>query len=351
VAEHIPFDRPLLLRPSLRPLVWGGQRLFERYGKGRAGQQIAESWEFSDRSDGSASVLWGGDGATPAYRPLHSLTRDEAVSLYGAGILQNDQDKKDRRDRHNLPVLFKLIDATARLSLQVHPGRQDLDRVSVEGAESKEEAWLVLAAEPGAKIFLGLRPRVRREDLRRALGDGRVEELLHAFEVRAGDVFHVRPGVFHAIGAGVLLAEVQQSSDTTYRAWDWGRLDDDGLPRALHVEQALAVGRFDEARVPERRRDGRGELPTSDEDLLLGDGFRMDWRQVAPGGLLDPERDRTRFAVYCLLAAGGDVSLRSSSSGARELPLALGESVLLPPAADPPQISAGAGFLKVSSVV
>lgn len=335
------FERPFLLRPWPRSLVWGGHRLAERYKKGAPGQRIAESWELSDRIDGACSLVLGQEPETSELLSLHSLGPEDAPALLGAGVLQHGR---------GLPVLFKLIDASKRLSLQVHPGLHDLGHPALVGAESKEEAWLVIAAEPGAKIFLGLRPGTSRDSLRRALAEERVEELLHSFDARAGDVFHVRPGMFHAIGAGVLLAEVQQSSDTTYRVWDWGRMGDDGRPRALHVEQALTVGRFDSDHSPERVRVGRGVLPTESEDLVRGDGFQMDWRRAGVDELLDPGRDLGRFAVYCLLdvpASEHGVTIVDDRS-ALTLPVALGQSFLLPPGVDALVVSGAGSFLKVT---
>jgi mannose-6-phosphate isomerase len=335
-------DRALLIEPWPRSLVWGGQGLAERYAKGRPGQRIAESWELSDRADG-ASSLWLGLAEPGRPLSLDSLAPETAARLFGAGLID---------PAAGLPVLFKLIDAASRLSLQVHPGPEHLQGPGFVGAESKEEAWLVIAAEPGAKIFLGLAPGTSRDDLRAALADEqagtRVEELLHHFEARVGDVYHVRPGMFHAIGGGILLAEVQQSSDTTYRVWDWGRLGDDGRPRALHVDQALEVGRFDEYHAPERVRIGQGALPAEDEDLVCGRGFQMDWRRAGSGAPLDPSRLNDRFAVYCLLDSppGSRIAL---ASGGESLAIGPGQSVLLPPTAEPPIVSGGdAGFLKVT---
>ena len=348
-------EGPCLLHPYARSLVWGGRQLAERYQKGAPGQRIAESWELSDRADGACSLssVHALEGAEPC--SLGTLRGDDGARLFGPGVVPEGR---------GLPVLFKLIDAAERLSVQVHPGRRDLDDVhdlgkrSLAGAESKEEAWLIVSAEPGAQIYLGLQPGTSREAFRGAIRSGRVEELLHSVDVRAGDVFHVSPGVFHAIGAGVLLAEVQQSSDTTYRVWDWGRVGDDGRPRALHVEQALSVGRFD-LLPPERVRLGTGVLPSASEDLVRGDGFQMDWRRAGPGAPLDPGRDRDRFAVYCLLDLapsgqpvdsqdpGQALSVSDPRSGA-SFPWRLGQSLLLPPRAKAPILSASAGFLKVT---
>lgn len=215
---------PLRLRPILKRIRWGGTRLGTVLGKpiGDA-SDVAESWEVCDHgSDQSVVVSGPRQGWT-----LSRLVRECGAELLGqhAGCTQ-------------FPLLVKFLDAQDRLSVQVHPN-DDQARQHDRAENGKTEAWVILAAEPGSRIYAGLNPGVDRAALECALRDGTVEPCLHHFEVAAGDCVFIPAGTVHAIGEGVLLAEVQQSSDTTYRLYDWGRLGSDGKPRALHIEQAL----------------------------------------------------------------------------------------------------------------
>jgi mannose-6-phosphate isomerase len=265
---------PLLLTPALRPLIWGGHALHERYGKGDGAGPVAEAWELSARSEGPSVVARG----PHAGASLRALLGDGADCF---------------------PLLVKLIDADARLSVQVHPGPEDCRSAALPGAESKDEAWLVLGVREGARIWRGLAPGVDRAAFERALAAGRVEEALHGFTPRVGDLISIPPGTVHAIGAGVLLAEVQESSDTTYRVWDWGRVDRDGRPRPLHVGEALQVIRFDQPALPDRVIEGDGALPRRDLRLLARPSFVLDWCSVEASRALQPEPDR--FVAWMLL--------------------------------------------------
>lgn len=187
------------------------------------GRPIGESWELVDLPRDQSEVAEG---------QLAGRQLTELVSAWGDELLG-----PVAPDGGRFPLLVKYIDAARTLSVQVHPDERAAREL---GGRPKNEAWLILDAEPGAKLYVGLRPGTTPEALRRALDDGTVEQLLTAIEPRPGDLVPVRPGTVHAIGGGILLAEVQQPSDTTYRLYDWGRLGLDGRPRQLHIEQSLA---------------------------------------------------------------------------------------------------------------
>jgi mannose-6-phosphate isomerase len=225
----MPTAYPLTFDPIFKERVWGGRRLFTGLGKAPPSDSpstpIGESWELVDlptAQDQSrvTTGAWAG-------RSLGELVRSEhRAELMGPVAL----------DGGHFPLLVKYIDASQTLSVQVHPGEEAAARL---GGRAKAEAWYILAAEPGATIYLGLQPGTTAAQLRAALERGAVEELVLRVPARPGDLLPVPPGTVHAIGAGVLLAEVQQPSDTTYRVYDWGRVGLDGRPRELHVAQAL----------------------------------------------------------------------------------------------------------------
>lgn len=197
-----------LLESVCKDYLWGGTALRDRFGKGADLPVVAESWELSTHPDGLTRLA--GDGRTLR----------EAVG-------------------GDLPILVKLIDAQKPLSVQVHPDDEYAMRAA--GQRGKTELWHVLDAAPGAFLYLGLKRPVTRPELERAIGDGTVEALLNKVPVHPGESYYIPAGTLHAIGPGCLIYEVQESSNLTYRVYDYGRLDARGKPRPLHIADALAV--------------------------------------------------------------------------------------------------------------
>ncbi len=206
---------PFILKPAHRQHLWGGSRISNYFRREEALPNCAESWECSDREEGMCFIR---NGAYKGY----SLKE----------LLRKRPDDFDRSD--SLPFLIKIIDAALPLSVQVHPGEKG------EG-EPKNEAWYVLDALPGSFIYLGFRHAVSERMIRESIAGGFPEKYMNRIEVQKGDVFYVPSGVVHSIGAGCLLYEVQQNSDTTYRLYDWNRVDSSGNKRELHIERALRV--------------------------------------------------------------------------------------------------------------
>ncbi len=197
-----------LLDPVYKDYIWGGMALRERFGKGINMPVVAESWELSTHKDGL--TLIAGTGQT-------------------------------LRDRIgcDLPILVKLIDAHKSLSVQVHP--DDAYAARTAGERGKTELWHVLSAEEGAFLYLGLKKAVAKEELERAIRDCTVERLLNKVYVKPGESYYIPAGMLHAIGAGCMVYEVQESSNLTYRVYDYGRTDAHGRPRELHIADALVV--------------------------------------------------------------------------------------------------------------
>jgi mannose-6-phosphate isomerase len=220
---------PLRFRPLLRRYLWGNRRLETHLGKQLGpGDDYAESWEIADHGPDQSVVLAG---------PLAGATLGELVRDRGPELLGRDAPQP------RFPLLLKFLDAAQSLSVQVHP--DDAQAARMEPPDlGKTEAWVVVAAEPGSMIYAGLQPGVTVEQLAAAIRDGTCPELLHRFQPQPGDCVFLRAGTVHALGGGLLVAEVQQSSDTTFRLYDWNRLGPDGKPRPLHVEQALRVVDF-----------------------------------------------------------------------------------------------------------
>jgi mannose-6-phosphate isomerase len=215
---------PLHFEPILRELIWGGRRLGTVLHKPiGAASDYAESWEISDYHD-QVSVVSNGPLAGTS---LRELIETRPLELLGPTI----------GPRESFPLLVKFIDARQDLSVQVHPDDEKARRLANDSG--KTEAWVILGAEPGSLIYAGLKSGVGPEEFRRAIDSGEVEPHLHRFEARPGDSVLIEAGTVHAIGAGVLLAEIQQMSDATFRVFDWNRVGADGKPRELHIEQAM----------------------------------------------------------------------------------------------------------------
>ena len=206
------------LIPALKDYVWGGNRLKTLYGR-EGGDKVAESWEVSVHPDGPSGIAGGGTLAE------YLAARPEAAGAAGG-----------------LPVLIKYIDAAQNLSVQVHP--DDAFARREEGDNGKTEMWYVIGAEEGAGIYCGFRKDTDKDAFLAKVQDGSVQELLNFIPVKAGDCFLIEAGTVHAIGAGCLICEVQQSSNVTYRVYDYNRRGADGKLRPLHVEKAMDVINF-----------------------------------------------------------------------------------------------------------
>jgi mannose-6-phosphate isomerase len=216
---------PLTFHPIFKERVWGGRELERLYGKKLPpGRPIGESWEISDRP-GDASVIANGPLAG---KTLRWLMENHRAELLGAAKPATDG---------RFPLLCKILDAREKLSLQVHPPAA---RAAALKGEPKTELWFIADAAPGAELFVGLKRGVTRESFEKKITTGEVAECFHRIPVSAGDTMFLPSGRVHAIGAGLVIFEIQQNSDTTYRVFDWSRVGLDGRPRELHVAQSLA---------------------------------------------------------------------------------------------------------------
>ena len=226
---------PLKFRPVLKQTIWGGRRLGQMLGKPIGPEDnYAESWEVVDHGDDQSVVA---DGAL-AGKSLAELIRADPVWLLGAAHQSEKQ----------FPLLLKYLDCNRVLSVQVHPDDAYGAKLPVPD-RGKTEAWYIVASEPDSLIYAGLKPGINRETLAKAIEAGQTEQVLHAFHPHSGDCVFIPAGTVHALGAGLLVAEIQQSSDTTFRLFDWNRLGADGTPRPLHIEQSLEVSDYDSGPV------------------------------------------------------------------------------------------------------
>jgi mannose-6-phosphate isomerase len=216
---------PLLFEPVYMDKIWGGGMLSSVLGRETPALPlpVGEAWEISDRDEAQSVVSSG---------PLKGQTLRSLLKTYGKNLAGK------KYDGGKFPLLVKIIDAGERLSLQVHPNEAACAALG-GGAEPKTEMWYIIAAEKGAKIIAGLKSSATKRQFLDTISSTEVEDCLQIFDSIPGDAYFINAGRIHAIGAGNLLLEIQQSSDTTYRVSDWGRTGPDGKPRELHVDKAL----------------------------------------------------------------------------------------------------------------
>lgn len=231
---------PIKFKPVFKQTIWGGRKLGQQLGKPIGPESnYAESWEVVDHGSDQSIV----DNGPLAGQTLAELIANQRQWLLGDDVPQGP-----------FPLLLKYLDCNRVLSVQVHPC--DEYGAQMESPDlGKTEAWYIVAAEPGSLIYAGLEQEVDRAALERAIESGETESVLHSFHPDPGDVVFIPAGTVHALGAGLLVAEIQQSSDTTFRLFDWNRVDANGQPRPLHLEQGLEVTDYDSGPVAPRKCD------------------------------------------------------------------------------------------------
>jgi len=228
-------NNPFLLRPAGKDYLWGGRRLKDDFGKAFTMEPLAETWECSTHPDGPSIVASGPFSG----RPLSDVLRIHPEFL----------GTHPQAEPGQLPILIKLIDAEKDLSVQVHPDDAYANRYE-NGQQGKSEMWYVLDAKKDARLVYGFHHAIDRKTLESALKQGTVEKYLQKVPIHKDDVFYIEAGTVHAIGAGALIAEIQQCSNLTYRLFDYNRLGKDGKPRPLHIDKALSVANLKGGAAP-----------------------------------------------------------------------------------------------------
>ena len=298
---------PLKMRPSYKEYIWGGDRLKKEYGKTDAPDITAESWELACHPDGASIVAEGPYKG----KSLAWLGNTDRESFWGMSCLEDD-----------FPMMVKLIDAKKDLSIQVHPSEESAG----PGEHGKAEMWYIVDCEPHAGIYLGFSKRITRDEFLTRAHNGTICQVLNWVPVSRGDVFYILPGTIHSIGAGLLIAEIQQNSNTTFRIYDYGRVDDKGSPRALHIDRAAEVVSYEPIVPAECRANSCVSFAAfSMTEMFSCRYFRTHRLDVRTQAAL--RCDGQSFQHLLCVEGAGQISV-----GERKYPFRQGESYFLPAA-------------------
>lgn len=307
---------PFLLAPAYKKYIWGGVRLSNEYGKGIPGEQIAESWECSTHENGESIVKNG----KYAGKTLKSLLA-QYPSMIGRrlqGIMPLGQ----------LPVLVKLLDAKEAASVQVHPD-DEYARCHENGSLGKTEMWYVLDAKDNAELIYGFHYDMEKEKFLHALERGNPDKYLQKIKVRKDDVFFIPPGCVHSVGAGIVLAEIQENSDVTYRLYDYDRIDKEGHKRELHINKAMEVLDMNACSAPRQpMRTLRYEPGCATELLCRCRYFQVERKLIAQTGegILFKSEEQSFQILLCIQGKG---KVKTAGT-AGEFALQKGECLFVP---------------------
>jgi mannose-6-phosphate isomerase len=301
---------PLKFNPILKSKIWGGDKLTSVFEKGPYKDGIGESWELSGVSENISEVQNG---------ELRGTSLNELLQIYGADLLGKRVFKLYAEE---FPLLFKFIDAREDLSVQLHP--DDELAASRHNSFGKTEMWYILDSSPKARLIIGFNREMDQQLYQKNLSEGNLPNTLNTVEIKSGDAYFIAPGTVHAIGGGTLLAEIQQTSDVTYRIYDWDRPNVDGNMRELHTELALEAIHYN---APDARLD------YDDEENSIVKLCTSAYFETNKLKLTKPlHRDTSgldSFRVYMCVA--GDVLIESKNNS---VPLSAGETILIPACID-----------------
>jgi len=284
---------PFKFIPIYQERIWGGENLAKVFGRKISGDHIGESWDLSSHRNGTSIV----ENGYLAGKNLNELIAEYKEQLMG------------KKFNNEFPLLIKILDANDNLSVQVHPDDEYAQRV--EGEAGKTEAWYVIHAKENAHIIYGLKNNITKEDFSKAVENNEIGDVVKRVPVKAGDMIFVPAGIIHALLDGVMVYEVQQNSDTTYRVYDYDRVGDDGKKRELHIEKALEVIDF-------------AEQPSC---IFTGNSINCQYFSMEKLSITGEKHEITKeqFIIYCVIAGSGEIQHQEST-----VCLSPGDTVLIP---------------------
>ncbi len=307
---------PLIFKPIFKPRIWGGRKIQTRLDKPLPPNvNIGESWELADLENDQSVVASG---------PMEGRTLRELLAEWGDDSLGGIPLFEER-----FPLLIKYLDAREHLSVQVHPDAALAAQLG-GSVRVKNEAWYIVEADADGCIYRGLVDGVTPDQFKKALSDGRVEKLLNRIPVRAGDAYYLPSGTVHALGGGVLVAEVQTPSDTTYRVYDWDRVDQaTGQPRELHIDEAMRCINFGDQNIEGEERSHVASVWTTITRLVTCESFIIERVRMVEG--LDQDIPYEQLVVWMVLEGRAVVSW---DDGKSRLDVSRGDTVLIPAGAN-----------------
>lgn len=289
---------PVKLSPAFKDYLWGGTKLKEKYNKKSDLEIVAESWEMSCHKDGQSTIKGG---------EFDGKTLSEYVDIIGKEKLGKKAEAFDY-----FPLLIKFIDAKDNLSIQVHPA--DEYALSVEGEYGKTEMWYVLEAEEGAYLYYGFNRDITKDEFAERIKNNTILEVLNKVNVKKGDVFFIDSGTVHAIGAGLMICEIQQNSNTTYRVYDYDRRDKEGNARPLHIDKAIDVAKLEKA----------PEIKEAKDDVLASCKY-FTVKKANVSGEKAVKIDESSFLSLIVTTGSGKISLGKDTLEAEK-----GDSIFVP---------------------
>lgn len=295
---------PIFLNPFYKQAIWGGNRIKEYFNRQEITSQIAESWEISTNEHGKSIVKNGRyQGKT-----LEQVFEDKKVrkEIFGTKMLQ---EKK-------FPLLIKYIDANQNLSVQVHP--DDVYAKEKEQAMGKTEMWYIIDCKENAKIVLGMKENVKQEEIKEIIEQNRIKDYMNEVSVVPGDVIYIPSGTIHAILGGILICEVQQNSDITYRIYDWDRLGNDGKPRQLHTKQAI-----DTIKVNQKLEVIHTSQIEEDKEIINSPYFKV--KKIKVNGTYQEKSNLEIFDTFNIVKGEGVLKVKGE-----EYTLVQGDSFIIP---------------------
>lgn len=301
---------PLHFAPYLKSVIWGGEAIAPFKGIVTDQKSIGESWEIS-AVPGKVSVV---DCGTFKGKSLTELIEEFGPALVGGKVYE--------KYGKNFPLLIKIIDAKDNLSVQVHPDDELAEKR--HHCPGKTEMWHIIDTVPGAKIYVGLKQQINPDEYERRVADNTIMDVIDSYDSAAGDTFFLPAGRIHAIGAGNLLAEIQETSDITYRIYDYDRRDADGNPRELHTEQARDA--IDYTVYPDYKN---APVPAGEADVDLVNCRHFDVRRILLDNAIDLPMNHTRDSFMIVMCLAGEASLKYGAEGRTET-IRQGDTLLFP---------------------
>ena len=286
---------PIKFAPIYKERIWGGNNLNKIFGRDLPSHHIGESWELSSHENGTSIVMNG----SLAGKNLQEIMMEYKEKLMGKKFV----------DDHHFPLLIKIIDANDKLSIQVHPEEKYAD--PAQGEAGKTEAWYVVSAKEKAEIIYGIKKDITKEDFIKAVENSTVDDIVKRAPVKTGDMVFVPAGMVHALPEGVMVYEVQQNSDTTYRIHDYDRVGVDGKRRELHIEKGIEVIRF----------TGQASCDFNKSSIRC-QHFCMEKLEIQ--GIRN-EKTEEQFIIYCVIAGNGEILYQDLAET-----LAAGDTILIP---------------------